>query len=530
MATAGILSRVIGLLYNSPMTAIIGDEGNGYYEFAYRAYTIILLVSSYSIPSAISKVIASYLATGEYKNAQRIFRGAFLYVLIIGAIAGTAVFFFADMLVQIEGSATVLKFFAPTILFSGMLGVFRGYFQAHRTMTQTSISQILEQGVNALASILLALWLTGLVPVEETTKRSVYGASGGAIGTGIGVLSGLLLMCAIYALNLKMVKKRIAADSHPEELSYRVIFKMILLVVTPFILSTCIYNVNTYLNQSVFIHSMHLRGLADAQVATLNSAIGKATKISTIPIAISSAMSAALIPGIAGDFKIGRLDLCRDSVAKAIRGTMFVAIPAALGIMALSEPLLLFLYPQPETLDLSTRLLMVLAPGVVLYSLSTLSGAVLQGTGRLNAPVINAAIALALQTFFLVAMLELGGIEPEFAPFVMVMAVVLFALLMCILNGVSVRRHLAYHQEWERAFVRPLLISLLMGAVAFGAYHGLYVLIGINIVSLCLAVIIGVLVYFIFAIRWQVLGAGELKWLPRSEKLIGLVEKIGKRS
>jgi stage V sporulation protein B len=31
LAFAGILSRIIGLLYNAPMTAIIGDEGNGYY-------------------------------------------------------------------------------------------------------------------------------------------------------------------------------------------------------------------------------------------------------------------------------------------------------------------------------------------------------------------------------------------------------------------------------------------------------------------------------------------------------------------
>ena len=31
LAAASILSRIIGLLYRSPLTAIIGDEGNGYY-------------------------------------------------------------------------------------------------------------------------------------------------------------------------------------------------------------------------------------------------------------------------------------------------------------------------------------------------------------------------------------------------------------------------------------------------------------------------------------------------------------------
>ena len=39
--------------------------------------------------------------------------------------------------------------FAPTIFFYGLLGVLRGYFQAHKTMLQTSFSQILEQILNA---------------------------------------------------------------------------------------------------------------------------------------------------------------------------------------------------------------------------------------------------------------------------------------------------------------------------------------------------------------------------------------------
>ena len=62
LAITGILVRVIGILYRAPLTGIIGDEGNGYYTSAYNIYTIILLISSYSIPSAISKVIAQRLA------------------------------------------------------------------------------------------------------------------------------------------------------------------------------------------------------------------------------------------------------------------------------------------------------------------------------------------------------------------------------------------------------------------------------------------------------------------------------------
>ena len=57
LAVAGIVSRIIGLLYRSPLYNIVGALGMGYYNSAYNYYTIILMVSSYSIPSAMSKEI-----------------------------------------------------------------------------------------------------------------------------------------------------------------------------------------------------------------------------------------------------------------------------------------------------------------------------------------------------------------------------------------------------------------------------------------------------------------------------------------
>ena len=132
LAIAGIIVRIIGLLYNTPLVAIIGDEGNGYYNSAYYAYSIVLLISSYSIPSAVSKVIAQRLATKEYRNAHRIFLCAFLYVLVVGGIASLFVFFGAGLLVEMESAILPLRVLAPTIFLSGILGVFRIHIMSRR--------------------------------------------------------------------------------------------------------------------------------------------------------------------------------------------------------------------------------------------------------------------------------------------------------------------------------------------------------------------------------------------------------------
>lgn len=65
LAAAGIIVRLIGLLYKIPMTRILGDEGIGYYNTAYEIYNIGLILSSYSLPLAVSKLIAKKSRSGN---------------------------------------------------------------------------------------------------------------------------------------------------------------------------------------------------------------------------------------------------------------------------------------------------------------------------------------------------------------------------------------------------------------------------------------------------------------------------------
>lgn len=524
LAAAGIIVRIIGLLYNSPMTAILGDEGIGYYNTAYYAYTIVLLISSYSIPSAISKVIAQKLAVKEYRNAHRVFQCAFIYVLVVGGIASLFVFFGAGILVQIDYAIPALKVLAPTIFFSGILGVLRGYFQAHKTMVQTSLSQILEQILNAAFSILMAYLLLNAMGGAGSSGGLAWGAAGGAIGTGIGVLTALLFMAGVYALNKPVIRRRIERDTGHRDETYGEVFRMIIMVVTPFILSTFIYNANTFINQTVYQKMMmEIKGFADTAVASHTGIVGKAVKISNIPIALASAMASALIPGISGEYARGDLEEARRETAKAMKVTMLISIPAAVGIGVLAKPVMLVLYPQKASLDLSSALLSVLAVSVVFYAVSTLSNAVLQSIGRLNSPVVNAAAALALQTAALGGMIY--GLDGEYGPYYYVAAIVLYSFLMCLLNGFSMKRHLGYRQEADKTFLRPLLASAVMGAAAFGVYQGLYLLLGSNILSLAAAVAVGAFIYFILIIRLGAVTEEEMRGMPKGYFLIGLAKK-----
>lgn len=624
LAAAGIISRIIGLLYRGPLTAIIGDEGNGYYTSAFNIYTIILLISSYSIPGAVSKVIAQKLAVKEYKNAHRIFICSLWYVVGVGGAASLFVFFFGNLLVK-GAAVTVLKVFAPTIFFSGILGVLRGYFQAHRSMLQTSVSQIVEQILNAVVSLLAAYLFisialgsmsvykvdadTGKVLFSEgasmkaeegsgsgeindvlglykdqgqdgkgsvsengdisgngtisendlspaegagtnasgsaqggaaalsaeknglsaeqqewNTRHAMYGAAGSALGTGMGVLIALLFMYGMYLLNRKMIYRRIDRDRSDYVDSYGDILKMLLAVVTPFLLSTAIYNFSTTINQTIYTHiMMGVFDMPEAEAYTLYGIYGgKAVVISNIPIALASAISSAILPGIASYYARKELKQVRRSVSEAIKTTMLIAIPAAVGLTVLAKPITQVLFPQRESLDMAAGLLTVLAVSVIFYTLSTLTNAVLQGIGKVNVPVINAAVALLLQT----GVVSLLLIFTDLGLYALVIANIIYSASMCFLNGHSVKKHLKYRQELIGTYLIPLLAALFMGAAAWGVYYGLKLLVNSNIVCLAAAVPTAVLVYFVLVIKFGGLTEDEMKGLPKGRSLLALARKL----
>ena len=158
LAMAGILVRIIGMLYRIPLVNIIGSEGNGIYSAAYNVYNIMLVLSAYGLPMAVSKLVSARFAQKQYKNVAQIFRCALTTAICTGGIAALILFFGAGLIEKVfykgvAGIAIPLRILAPTIFIVAILGVMRGFYQGQETMIPTAISQLAEQVVNAIVSI-----------------------------------------------------------------------------------------------------------------------------------------------------------------------------------------------------------------------------------------------------------------------------------------------------------------------------------------------------------------------------------------
>ena len=247
LAMASLIVRFIGMIYRIPMSNILGEEGNGIYGLAFEIYDVILIISSYSLPIALSKIISAQQAGKQYKNTGKTFRVAMTFAILSGCIFGGFLFFGANIIEtyiypEYSGVQIPIRVLAPTIFIVALLGVFRGFFQGKKTMVPTAVSQVIEQIVNAIVSVgasyLFIKWNA------ESMYQAAWGAAGGTLGTCLGAASALLLVLFVYWLYRPIQEKLERRDRSQSTLSSRYLFRLLIFTILPIILSQTVYNIS----------------------------------------------------------------------------------------------------------------------------------------------------------------------------------------------------------------------------------------------------------------------------------------------
>jgi stage V sporulation protein B len=522
LAVSGIIVRLIGLLYRVEMRNIIGDEGIGLYGVAFEAYGLVLIISSYSLPLAVSKMVSARTINHEYRNAQKIFRGALALAITSGGIAASAIYFGADFLEKNvyngfkPGVALPLKVLAFAIFILAIIGVLRGYFQGKNTMMPTAISQILEQIVNALVSIGAAL---GLMKVySDSSKVYAWGAAGGTMGTVMGALTALLFLIFVFFLYRPINRMQIIRDTTLYEESYKDIFKILILTIIPVILSQTVYNLSGTVDNVLFGKIMGSKGSITKAYGIYN---GQYHLLINVPIAIATSMAAAMIPSIVGSLAQRAYAEVRGKVHAAIKFNMLIAFPSAVGLTVLGEPIVRMLFRGTDY-NLSGNLFRLGSVAIVFFALSTITSGVLQSINQMKLPVIHAAISLGIHIVLVAILLKFT----DLGIYALVIGNVTFPMVVCYLNGKTVAKYLKYKQEIKQTFIIPLCCSIFMGVIAHFSYKGIQGLLDINMISTLLSIVIAVIVYFTAMIVTKGITKDELYGFPFGRTIVRIAKKV----
>lgn len=531
LVIASFVAKAIGMIYRIPLTHILGDDGNGYYSTANEIYTIILMISSFSLPLAVSRLVAEREYAGEVKNSYKVLICSLRFAAVTGGILSILTFLLGGVITKyvmgVELASYALCVLAPAIFLFALTGVLRGFFQGHGTMVPTAVSQIIEQIINAIVSVAGAYVMLqyGLKLGEkkgDAELGTALAAAGGTFGTVASVGVALLFMIVIYLGYRNGFKRRMKKDKTRRRESDRAIYRAITYTILPIVLSTLVYNISTIIDQGVFNHILAGMGFTQKQYATVWGIYsGKFRVLMNVPLSIASCLAPSVVPALTEAMANNDLREAGLRTRDTIRYTMVFTIPCAVGMAALARPIMMMLYGNNDSLALAAGIMQSGALLTVLLALSTLTTGILQGLGEMQAPLVHAATAVAIHLGFLV----LFVVKFKWNIYGVVYANIIFGLIICLLNARSIRKKLHYRQEIKKTFLVPVIAAGVMGIAAYLVHRVLNLFAG-NTISTILAVCVGAVVYGICLVKLGGILEREIRRLPKGDLLADLLIRL----
>ena len=530
LAVSSVIVRLIGIVYRVPLTNILGDA-IGVYSSAYSIYSVIWLISSFGIPTAVSKMVAGRRGMKRYRDANKAYKTGMLFALIAGGLASLVMAlgapFFAKTVLNMEEAELAIRFLAPTMFFSAFLGVYRGYFQGLGTMIPTALSQIFEQIINAVASVLAAHLMYNYGKTVDRTLgtnlwANAYGAAGGTVGTWLGALIALIFCIFVYGIYRRVLVRQFRRDKASVDETYPQLFVILGATILPVVFNSAIYNISSVLDNSIFGHYTSFAGIRDQYIGVWASYEGKYHLLTHVPLAFATSIAASLIPAITSAHSAGLRTQVVDRVKTSIRFTMLVAVPSCVGLGVLAGPIVNLLFSPSAGNELAIKLLQAGCITVIFYSFSQVTNAALQGINRMRDPVVNAAISLAVHILVMVICLWVF----KLGIYGVLVSDIVFGILMNVLNIYSLSRHLRLRIDITKTLFLPAGASLIMGAAAWGVYHLLFGALKKNAIAALAAIFVAVLVYGVALLLTKCVDEVDLYQMPKGKAVVELAKKV----
>ena len=517
LGAASLFVRLIGFLYRIPVTNWLGDEGIGFYTRAYFIYTFAVVISSGALPAAVSRLVSERIARDQYRNAHMLFKTAMGFAMFVGIVVGLTMGLGAGWMADffdMPEAAHAIRVLAPTIFFVAILAVFRGYFQGMKNAVPTALSQVIEQIFN----VVFTVWL---VFIFLDAANLQYSVAGGAAGTGIGAVAGVAVVAFLYLRVARELKSRANTDKTPSSSNetWRQQTAAILRTALPIIVGMGIYSAANIIDFGMASDRMAASGaFSEYQInALVGQFTGKFLLLTTLPVALSMALSAAVIPEITTSQVKMDMDAIRRKTNMALRLSMMLSIPAAVGLGVLADPIIALLFPSHPG---GGWLLMYGAVSIVFLAMVQILTGVLQGIGRVGIPVIGALVGVLCKipvNYFLIAMPEINILGA-------VVSTIVCYVIAAVVNLYFLRKITGIVPDFAGAFVKPLVSAAGMGVVVFAVYY-FSAMVAPNAIATLAALGVGFAAYLVLMILTKGFKPEDVNALPLPDKIKRLMRR-----
>ena len=386
-----IFVKILGMLYVVPFYAIVGTKGGALYSYAYNIYNIFLLISAAGIPSAISKIISEYDALGKYEAKNRAYKLAKKLIMLISTITFVMLFIFAEEIATliigdlkggntIEDVCFVIRCISFSVLLIPHLSVTKGYFQGHKYIGPSSVSNLIEQVVR------ITIILVGSYISLKVFKSSLPIAVGIAVS---GAFFGGLVAYIYLSAKMRKHKSELNLDKtyRKDDISDKDIIKEIIKYAVPFIIINIIGSIYNFTDMILILRTLNHFNYSAEDVEFITSVISTwGPKISMIVNSMASGMSYALIPMIVSAYAVRNFKELNNHLNKALQIIIFVSLPMAIGLSILSTPVWTLFY---NTNPYGGAILKIMIFNALLGNIAMISNSILQSSNRFKLVYLN---------------------------------------------------------------------------------------------------------------------------------------------
>lgn len=524
LAIAGILVKVLGAVFKIPLNALIGTEGLAYYGYAYPLYSLFIVIATAGIPVAISRLVSEKIAVNDYNNAQRVFKISRTLMFSIGLVFFVLCYFGAEIMAQYVykdmGALLPIKAIAPALIFVPVMSSYRGYFQGRQNMNPTAISQFAEQivrvGVGLIATFVLL------------DKGLDAAAAGATFGATVGAVGGLAVIALIYRLNKRAINYHLDHSTHNTEVeSTWTIVKQILAIAVPITIGASIAPIISFADSAIVVRRLLESGFSVAESRDLWGQLsGYCTTMVGLPQVITQGIAVAMVPAVAAAYKLGNKGELKNNINLGLRISMIIGMPCAIGMIALAEPILLFIFATDEATTASAinaaPTLQIMCLGVFLMALLFTTNGILQGINKQVLPVKNELIGALGKVVITYILVGIPAINIKGAAVGSVFAYGMAFLL----NMKDMKKYTNIKLDFGLVFVRPSIASLLMGVSAFATYKLLFMVLESNTLSMLAAIMVGVVAYAVLILSLKAITKEEIVLFPKGDKLVKILDKF----
>ncbi|MDF7673046.1 polysaccharide biosynthesis protein [Lactobacillus sp. ESL0701] len=381
MTFGSITSRILGALYIIPWFIWMqpyGNIANALTARSYNIYSIFILISTAGIPGAVAKQVAKYNALNEYGVGRKLFRKGLMLMVALG-IVSAIIMYVASPLLASNGSRSdprqvaVMRSLSYAILIIPILSIMRGYFQGYADMMPSAVSQFIEQ----LARVVWML-LTAYVIMQVQHGSFVDAVVQSNLAAAIGAVFGIAILVWFLFSRRHKLNDLVANSNNEIEVSTMGLFGEIVAQAIPFIIIDAGIQLFYLVDQYTF-HPM-IASLVKVSYNTIETWYAlfalNANKLIMIIVSLASAMAVTAIPLLSAAHAKHDFHGISEQIGNTLDLFLFVMIPAAFGMAAISTPIYTIFYGYDK---LGSNILYLSSFTAISLGLFTVLMAVLQG-------------------------------------------------------------------------------------------------------------------------------------------------------